>query len=113
MPLIQIRHALSDDEIKSVCESLQVVAAAALSCPERELTPEHIMIWVDEVGRDDKMPKDILVMVRAHNFPTRVQNHANICKIIDDDVSGNLRFGMSWGVWVELNPMEYRSDTER
>jgi len=113
MPLIQIRHALAYDEVRRVRDSLQIVAANELSCPDRRLTPAHIMIAVDEQGPDDSIPKDILVIVRAHNFPARVQNHANICRALDADVSGNLSFGRTWGVWVELNPMEYLSDTER
>jgi hypothetical protein len=114
MPLVIVRRRASkitDARIKHIAKHLPEVVAQALSCEEGRLTPEDIMIQVDEVGPLDSAMKDLNVTIYAHDYPERAANLAERCARITREFQYMIGDGQSWYIWVFLQKSCYGSDT--
>ncbi len=70
----EVVHAFAEDGtmLGSLDEKLRTVAAAHLSVPERQLTPQDFSIMFLKAGPFDRLMQDIQVIIFAHADEVRV-----------------------------------------
>jgi hypothetical protein len=95
-----------------IVRNLPDIVADALDCEAGHLTPQDIMIQVDEVGPFDSANlKDLNVTIYAHDYPERAANLDSRRMQIERGLKQLLGEGQSWYVWIFLEKSSYGSDT--
>ena len=113
MPLARILHRphVSHGALTKLVDHLPLAIATALGCedPGGQLTPDHIIVKVDELGDPGTSQYDVEVHIDANMFPSRERSKdkrtsciwSNVRATLDpDDVT-------DVAVWVRLMPASF------
>ena len=116
MPLVILRYKprrIPGEAVQKLAQALPAIVAEALDIPENKdarLTPGEVEVWVEESHKFDSNPKDLQIVVFAHDYPERRPNLEVRKNAILGGVGAFLSdydYNASWFVWVLLSQSAY------